>query len=225
VAVVRVRRFRGLVEWMTCNNLRRRDYCSATQDERTHSFRSVRVVEMHCDELSSVTASTLQDWRTALALAWRASNRAARGRSMCSCSTAARNDEIDYPRTWILFNCSSTSNPTCIVIFVCRQFAHGVALASPASSQEKVLVHVTWPCASSLPHSMSRLICGRSIPCGEDPGGWATADDVKHSYSRFVKHHGSLNSGAFRDSPRRASQHSDPSPMSLRRVAHRQLQT
>ena len=150
-------------------------------------------------ELSSATQTNgllLQDWRTALALLSLGGQSQPWGVAHQHLQhSSPRGDGIGSPGTCILFNCCSTSWPTCIVILVRCQFALGVAQASPASSQEKVLVHVTWPCASSLSHSVAPLVCGRSIAAETIKCVGRQTGSVKHSgYSCFVEQHGSLNS-------------------------------
>ena len=153
-------------------------YHAGRRDGGTRSFRAVRAVEekWKCSvDLSSATATNgLYAARLAHSSSSRLAARANHGTLLASiCSTAARRDGIGPPGTCILFNCCSTSWPTCIVIFVRCQFALGVAQASPASSQEQVLVHVTWPCASSLPHSAAPYMRPKQS-CGEDQVCWAT---------------------------------------------------
>ena len=184
-----------------CNNLGRRDANSSLPrgtDGRTRSFRAVRAVEvqMQCRAQLCNANERPVAARLAHSSSSRLAGRANHGALLTSiCSTAARRDGIGPPGTCILFNCCSTSWPTCIVILVRCQFALGVAQASPASSQEKVLVHVTWPCASSLSHSVAPLVCGRSIAAETIKCVGRQTGSVKHSgYSCFVEQHGSLNS-------------------------------
>lgn len=187
VAVRAVRRFRGLVEWMTrlvlatiCGGgeMRTLVYYHAGRTDGRAVSEPLELWKCKCKcsvGLSSAAATNgLYAARLAHSSSSRLAARANHGTLLASiCSTAARRDGIGPPGTCILFNCCSTSWPTCIVIFVRCQFALGVAQASPASSQEKVLVHVTWPCASSLSHSAAPCMRPKQS-CGEDQVCWAT---------------------------------------------------
>lgn len=73
-----------------------------------------------------------------------------------------------------MFNCSSTLHQTCIVVFVCCQFAHDVALTGGqrAPPAPRKLVRLTW-LRDDVPSWVSRLV-SRSIPHRETPAHWAS---------------------------------------------------
>jgi len=86
-------------------------------------------------------------------------------------------------RWWILFNCSSTRRLTCIVMFVCCQFAKEVALTG--GSQPRQLARSS-SCADDAHRRIDVAPYSRSIPREEDPVRWATGRLCATVWSRSI---------------------------------------
>jgi hypothetical protein len=80
--------------------------------------------------------------------------------------------ELAILRRWILFNGSSTRRQTSIVMFICCQFAEDVALTG--GSQPRQLARNSSTRADDAHRRIDVTPYRRSIPCEEDPAGWAT---------------------------------------------------
>ncbi|KAF2623907.1 hypothetical protein BU25DRAFT_170396 [Macroventuria anomochaeta] len=72
-------------------------------------------------------------------------------RSWPAAAAACAMTKLAILQWWVLFNCSSTLHPTCIVMFVCCQFAHDVPLTDgqPAPPAPRRRSCVSRLCASS----------------------------------------------------------------------------